>query len=293
MKALIATDGSQNAYDAAKLFANLPHNGPLEVHILTVIYMPPDDSGGMAYAWLPEFIQSEEARARENFVKISALFQGEEVVTSHLICHGHVGHTITEEARKINADLIVIGAQGHSAISRVLLGSTSDFVATQASCSVLAVRVDKLPATVRPLRVAIAYDGSEPSRVAVDEFAKSSWGPKCEVHLVHVLPHASLFSRAVSVDLEAANQRGKELLAGAVKQLQPVVSKVTSHVLEGDSIGQVISDFIGRNEIDFVMMGETGRSALSKLFLGSVTRFVLHHADCSVWVSREHHAAKA
>jgi nucleotide-binding universal stress UspA family protein len=293
MKALIATDGSQNAYDAAKLFANLPHNGPLEVHILTVIYMPPDDSGGMAYAWLPEFIQSEEARARENFVKISALFQGEEVVTSHLICHGHVGHTITEEARKINADLIVIGAQGHSAISRVLLGSTSDFVATQASCSVLAVRVDKLPETVRPLRVAIAYDGSEPSRVAVDEFAKSSWGPKCEVHLVHVLPHASLFSRAVSVDLEAANQRGKELLAGAVKQLQPVVSKVTSHVLEGDSIGQVISDFIGRNEIDFVMMGETGRSALSKLFLGSVTRFVLHHADCSVWVSREHHAAKA
>lgn len=293
MKALIATDGSQNAYDAAKLFANLPHNGPLEVHILTVIYMPPDDSGGMAYAWLPEFIQSEEARARENFTKISELFQGEEVVTSHLICHGHVGHTITEEARKINADLIVIGAQGHSAISRVLLGSTSDFVATQASCSVLAVRVDKLPATVRPLRVAIAYDGSEPSRVAVDEFAKSSWGPKCEVHLVHVLPHASLFSRAVSVDLEAANQRGKELLAGAVKQLQPVVSKVTSHVLEGDSIGQVISDFIGRNEIDFVMMGETGRSALSKLFLGSVTRFVLHHADCSVWVSREHHAAKA
>lgn len=293
MKALIATDGSQNAYDAAKLFASLPHNGPLEVHILTVIYMPPDDSGGMAYAWLPEFIQSEEARARENFTKIAELFQGEDVVTSHLICHGHVGHTITEEARKINADLIVIGAQGHSAISRVLLGSTSDFVATQAGCSVLAVRVDKLPKTVRPLRVAIAYDGSEPSRVAVDEFAKSSWGPKCEVHLVHVLPHASLFSRAVSVDLEAASQRGKELLAGAVKQLQPVVNKVSSHVLEGDSIGQVISDFIGRNEIDFVMMGETGRSALSKLFLGSVTRFVLHHADCSVWVSREHHANPA
>jgi len=289
MKALIATDGSQNAYEAAKLFANLPHTGPLDVHVLTVIYMPPDDSGGMAYAWLPEFIQAEEARAKENFVKIASLFQGEEVVTSHLICHGHVGHTITEEARKINADLIVIGAQGHSAISRVLLGSTSDFVATQASCSVLAVRVDKLPETVRPLRVAIAYDGSEPSRVAVDEFAKSSWGPKCEGHLVHVLPHASLCSRAVSVDLEAASQRGKELLAGAVKQLQPGVGKVTSHVLEGDSIGQVISDFIGRHEIDFVMMGETGRSALSKLFLGSVTRFVLHHADCSVWVSREHH----
>ncbi len=288
MKALIATDGSQNAFEAAQLFSRLPHSGPLEVHILTVIYMPPDDSGGMAYAWLPEFIQTEEARAKEGFEKIAALFQGEDVVTNHMICHGHVGHTIAEEARKINADLIVIGAQGHTAIARVLLGSTSDFVATQAGCSVLAVRADHVPDPVGPLRVVIAYDGSKPAEAAIDEFAASSWGPKCHVQLVHVLPHASLFSRAVAVDVATAKREGEKLIAGVVEKLRPVVAEVSTHLLEGDAIGPVISDFAKAQQADLILLGDTGRSALSQLFLGSVTRYVLRHAECSVWVSRAH-----
>lgn len=287
MKALIATDGSHNANEAAKMFASLPHSGPLEVHILTVIYMPPDDSGGMAYAWLPEFIQTEEARAKEGFDKIAAMFVGDDVVTNHLICHGHVGHTITEEARRTGVDLIVIGAQGHSAIARVLLGSTSDFVATQACCSVLAVRSDKVPDTTSPIRVVIAYDGSEPAKLAVEEFVNSSWGPQCDVHLVHVLPHGSLFSRATSIDLEAARRDGQAMIESVSQRLKPLVSNVSTHLLEGDSIGQTITDFAEENGVDLVMLGDTGRSAISQLFLGSVTRYVLRHAQCSVWIARK------
>lgn len=287
MKALIATDGSNNAFEAARMFATLPHSGPLEVHVLTVIYMPPDDSGGMAYAWLPEFIQTEEARAKEGFERIAALFVGDDVVTHHLICHGHVGHTIAEEARRVQADLIVIGAQGHSAIARVLLGSTSDFVATQACCSVLAVRSDKVPDTTSPIRVAIAYDGSEPSRTAVDEFVKSSWGPKSDVHLIHVLPHGSMFTRATSVDVEAARKEGQAMIEEVAQRLKPSVSHVATHILEGDSIGQVVTEFAQENGVDLVMLGDTGRSAISQLFLGSVTRYVLRHAECSVWISRK------
>jgi nucleotide-binding universal stress UspA family protein len=286
MKALIATDGSHNAYEAAKMFANLPHTGPLEIHVLTVIYMPPDDSGGMAYAWLPEFIQTEEARAKEGFEKISALFAGDEVVTNHMICHGHVGHTIAEEAKRAGVDLIVIGAQGHSAIARVLLGSTSDFVATQAGCSVLAVRSDKVPAEGFPLRVVLAYDGSEPAKLAVDEFIASSWGPKSEVHLVHVLPQGSMFSRATPADIDAAREEGKKLLFAASEKLRPAVASISMHILEGDSIGLTLTDFARDNAVDLVMLGDTGRSAISQLFLGSVTRYVLRHADCSVWIAR-------
>jgi nucleotide-binding universal stress UspA family protein len=145
-----------------------------------------------------------------------------------------------------------------------------------------------LPATDGPVRVVIAYDGSEPARAAIDEFVRSSWGSRCDVDLVHVLPHASLFARAVSVDVEAAKEEGRKLLAEVAEELRPVVGAVHSHVLEGDSIGEAISDFVAEHGIDLVMMGETGRSALSQLFLGSVTRYVLRHAACSVWVSRAH-----
>ncbi len=304
MRVLIATDGSENAFQAAKLLAQLPHDGPLEVHVLTVIYMPPDDSGGLAYSWLPEFIEAEEERARAGFARIAALFRGEEVVTEHLICHGHVGHMITEEASRLNANLIAIGAQGHSAIARVLLGSTSDFVATQATCSVLAVRPDALdvasaageaaaapgavaPERSGPLRIAIAYEGSAPAEAALAEFAQASWGRSCSVHLVHVLPHASIFAQASEEDRAAQRAAGETLLDHAAAKLRAVADDVSTHVLEGASIGQTITDFAEQEDIDIIILGDTGRSELSQLFLGSVTRYVLRHASCSVWISRK------
>jgi nucleotide-binding universal stress UspA family protein len=286
MKVLIATDGSENAYQAARLLARLPHSGPLEVHVLTVIYMPPDDSGGLAYSWLPEFIQAEEERAKEGFEQVAALFQDQQVVTNHLICHGHVGHMITEEAKRLAVDLVVIGAQGHSAIARVLLGSTSDFVATQAQCSVLAVRPDQTTDVPGPLKIAIAYDGSAPAEEALAEFAQASWGRQCVVHLVHVLPHASIFSQATAEQIDAQRKAGVELVQSAAAKLRGVVDDVTTHVFDGASIGEVITDFTQRTKIDIVILGDTGRSALSQLFLGSVTRYVLRHAQCSVWIAR-------
>lgn len=286
MKVLIATDGSENAFQAARLLARLPHSGPMEVHVLTVIYMPPDDSGGLAYSWLPEFIEAEEQRAKAGFEKIAALFTREEVVTNHLICHGHVGHMITEEANRLGADLIVIGAQGHSAIARVLLGSTSDFVATQATCSVLAVRPDRVEDSQVPLRIAIAYDGSAPATAVLTEFAQATWGRKCVVHLVHVLPHASIFSQAAAEEIDAQRKAGIALVQSAAEQLRPVVDNVTTHVFDGNSIGEVITDFAEQENIDIVMLGDTGSSALRQLFLGSVTRYVLRQATCSVWITR-------
>lgn len=309
MRVLIATDGSENAFQAAKLLARLPHNGPLEVHVLTVIYMPPDDSGGLAYSWLPEFIEAEEERARAGFARIAALFSGEEVVTEHLICHGHVGHMITEEANRLEVDLIAIGAQGHSAIARVLLGSTSDFVATQATCSVLAVRPDALAVEVDtagearsdaaagqriersgPLRIAIAYDGSAPAEAALAEFSQASWGRSCTVHLVHVLPQYSIFAHASPEELAAQRDAGQALLQAAATKLRPVADQVSTHLLEGAAIGEAIINFAERAEIDIVILGDTGRSELSQLFLGSVTRYVLRHANCSVWISRKRRA---
>lgn len=287
MRVLIATDGSENALQAAKLFAKLPHAGPLEVHVLTVIYMPPDDSGGLAYSWLPEFIQAEEERAKAGFVEVAALFTGEEVVTNHLICHGHVGHMITEEAKRLDVDLVVIGAQGHSAITRVLLGSTSDFVATQAGCSVLAVRPQQVAESQRPLRIAIAYDGSAPAAAALDEFAMASWGRACSVHLVHVLPHASIFAQASAEQIETQRKAGLALVQTAAERLRAAVDDINTHVFDGNSIGEVITDFAERHDIDIVLLGDTGRSELKQLFLGSVTRYVLRHAVCSVWITRK------
>ncbi|MBI3933552.1 MAG: universal stress protein [Acidobacteria bacterium] len=53
---------------------------------------------------------------------------------------GHVRTTVVDVAAKWHADLIVVGSHGRKGLTRVLLGSVSDYVARHAWCSVEIVR---------------------------------------------------------------------------------------------------------------------------------------------------------
>ena len=53
---------------------------------------------------------------------------------------GNPKEVILEEAKKWNADLIVVGSHGRRGIKRLLLGSVSEAVAMKAPCSVVVVR---------------------------------------------------------------------------------------------------------------------------------------------------------
>jgi universal stress protein E len=55
---------------------------------------------------------------------------------------GRPEHAIVETARRDGADLIVVGHRGLSGVTRVFLGSVSEYVSTHANCSVLVSRAD-------------------------------------------------------------------------------------------------------------------------------------------------------
>ena len=57
---------------------------------------------------------------------------------------GEPAEVILEEARAVEAQLIVMGARGRSAIARLLLGSVADRVIHHAPCSVLVARGEPL-----------------------------------------------------------------------------------------------------------------------------------------------------
>lgn len=59
---------------------------------------------------------------------------------------GDAGQTICEVAQNWGADLIVIGRQGHTALTEMLMGSVSNHVLHHAPCSVLVVQGTKLAA---------------------------------------------------------------------------------------------------------------------------------------------------
>ncbi len=77
---------------------------------------------------------------------------------------------------------------GHSMVSRMLLGSVSDRVATHAKCSVLVVRPpgDDRPSNSPPKKIIVAFDDSEPSRESVNELMGISWGRDTQVTILSV-----------------------------------------------------------------------------------------------------------
>ena len=56
-----------------------------------------------------------------------------------LLIQGSTVETIIQEARKLEADLIVLGSHGRSSLYKTLVGSVSEGVIRQASCPILLV----------------------------------------------------------------------------------------------------------------------------------------------------------
>jgi nucleotide-binding universal stress UspA family protein len=112
------------------------------------------------------------------------------------------------------AHLIILGSHGLSRIDRLLLGSVSQKVLVEASCSVRIGRKSRRAAS-EPARIVLGLDGSPDSKAAVDAIAARKWEADSEVRFVTAIddkiqtaaayPHASLFKwvRDDDKDLDA------------------------------------------------------------------------------------------
>ena len=81
-----------------------------------------------------------EESARTAIEKAAAQFSSSQLTVTTTVLKGQAGEAILEEAENYGADLIVLGSRGLGGFERLLLGSVSQAVVTQARCSVQIVR---------------------------------------------------------------------------------------------------------------------------------------------------------
>ncbi|MEQ1830980.1 MAG: universal stress protein, partial [Pirellula sp.] len=189
--------------------------------------------------------------------------------------------------RHRRADLVVVGAVGHSVFER-MLGSISDFVAMHAHCSVLVVRPTGLGKRNRPIDVCIAYDESDASAAAMDQLSQFGWGAKTKLEVVSVITIPFVYSDIpLEFDFAKAQAAKRTLLDHAAKKLTSLSPNVETHVIESNHIGDGLVQFAKRVGSDLIVMGNTGKGLIERFLLGSVSRHVLRHATCSVWIARQ------
>lgn len=200
---------------------------------------------------------------------------------------------VIKKADEWEADLIVVGSQGRSLLSRIMLGSVSQKVLYEARCS---VRVARSHASEEnsPLRIIIGVDGSPDSEAALNSVAARDWpdGTEARVIAVHSPLSPLVFSHFIQPVALAGRQYiedkglfAQKIVDAYVERLQKAGLAASPVVKEGDP-KRVLIDEAEQWGADCIFVGARGLRGLERFLLGSVSSSVAARADCSVEVVR-------
>ncbi|MEO1526026.1 MAG: universal stress protein [Planctomycetota bacterium] len=292
MKILLASDGSADAKKAAQFVKRLAERNPVDVNVLTASCAPDPFGQNLMPVSTSDWEQAEKQQVERLHAELTQLLQEtcDTVVTTRKV--GPVSTLILDESVAIDADLIVLGACGHSVVHRMLLGSISDYVATHAKCSVVVVRGDE-DRSACPKRVLAAYDRSKGSREAISEVTDIRWTKDVHLDVVSVAPTPIPFeSDPFSVmdyswepkHVETIRTAAERIASQAAERIPDCSVQVARSNHAGDAILQVAEE----SRSDLLFVGDTGHSLLDEWLLGSTSKYLLRHAPCSVWISRHH-----
>lgn len=295
-RVLVATDGSEPATVAVDLVAGIPWPDGTIIRVVEAIETGAEVFGGPWPA--VALVQSEALEAalrmdaQQTVEGARARLQRPGLEVESAVLVGRPASVIVEAARAMEADLIVVGSRGHGIIGSMLLGSVSAEIVDHASMPVLVARGPVLD------RVVLAWDGSACASRAADLVRQWPIFRRCSVRVVSVADVGAPWwtgfpdpasSAAVEVYLEAADasrSQHAELADGMTADLRAAGLSAEADKREGDAASQILA-VAGASGANLIVLGTHGRSRLQRIFLGSVARNVLHHAQCSVLIVRE------
>lgn len=182
--------------------------------------------------------------------------------------------------RGIGARLLVVGARGEDGFPHLHLGSVGTHCLQAGPCPVAVVRGDERHWTDG--RIVVGIDGSAPSQRALHWALTEARLRACAVEVVHAwrLPVVGGFY-AVAMEPALAEAGARHVLDTALAAEDTSGIPLTAHVPGGGPAERLLH---AAETADLVVVGSTGKGAVRRLFLGSVSQQLAHHAPCPVVV---------
>jgi nucleotide-binding universal stress UspA family protein len=311
MKILICYDGSDTAeaaLDDLKI-AGLPDETEALVMTIAEVWLPPPDSevATAEYAGTDNYISQRakkmlirgerelhEAESLVNYAgqRLRSSFPNWQVKTE--ATYGSPAWEVITKADDWKPDLVVVGSHGRTAIGRLVLGSVSQAILTQAKCPVRIAR-GKIDVDEGPTRLIIGYDGSKGADKAIEKVASRKWPQKSEASIVTVddplIPmtigrFVEPIASWVSHENEDHRMWIKKLAGKHIEMLGKAGLSASHKIIEGTP-KQALSEEAKSYGADCIFVGATGFSnRFERFVLGSVSSSVAARAHCSVEVVR-------
>ena len=233
--------------------------------------------------------------------RLEKQFASETLQVQSMVVNGVPGQEILSVIQKKKIDMVVIGSRGLSRISGLLLGSVSEWVLNDASCSVLIGRPTARKAKLSSsLNILLATDGSRDSWKAVDVLKSVEFSVDTTVTLLHVVKKqiyetgqvvGSVGKSRTEFARLAKDLCGDRGSAGArlLKDTRDALSSTTLKIQERLALGHEAQEILKAARLqkaDLVIVGSKGLTGLRRFLMGSVAHTVSQHAPCSVLIVR-------
>lgn len=294
MKILLATDGSEYSEGAAGFLTRFNFSPEDEITVLYVIpEVPFKDDRESYYASLKRIKQEIAPRILDSTIdKLKSI----KARISTACLDGYPGDTIIDAAVDSNTDLIVMGSMGLKGIKSFVIGSATRSVLINSPKPILVVKPSRGKTTGK-LNLLFAADGSECAVKTGRFLASLPFPDDTEVTIVNVITSSFMdipdwlhMEIDEKIKLEVADIRTKEfkrseqIIEDAKAHISTRFTKVAGLTRIGDAAQEILAA-ANYLKSDIIAVGSRGIRGV-KGMLGSVSRNILGHSECSVLIGK-------
>ena len=276
---LVPTDFSLEAHHAYEVALQLAHRTGGNLTLLHVLEAPeaatanfstfggpvsggelPNGNGGMDQLFMLQLLQATKRRMHR--LKDEAATVAADVLVLDVVELAGVGDGILAAIEKHAIDLVVMGAQGHSALENFFVSSTTERLIRLAPCPVLTVKHRQPHFDVRT--ILFPSDFSSEAQAAFSGLQQ----------VLTTFPHATLHLLHVAAD-------GDNAIAKHHMQAFATRHQLTNYhvvVIEAERVAAGIEQYAQQVRADLVVLPTHHYSGLSRFLHASIAEVVATHA---------------
>ncbi len=296
LRVIWATDGSASAIGAVPLLRQLVLPVAEKVHVLTVA--PHHLLAGARPD--PSFIVKATRSARNREMTAGRLqaqrdlliLDPGDVPAQAVARWGYPAEEVLRALAALKADLLVIGARGHSALKLLLLGSVTQAVVQHATRPVLVAR----PGSQTLKTIVVGYDGSVPAKKAVRFLSRLALPSDARIVLACVVEPFAVppttpapYRKRALEEAQAINLQRHHHAEQAVRAIAGEMAAegmtLTPRVLAGPAAEELMA-VVKEEAADLVVVGSRKPAAARHYLLGSTAEKLVRHSPSSVLVVR-------
>ena len=138
-------------------------------------------------------------------------------------------------------------------------------------------------------RILAPIDGSDESRLAFKKAAAVAKRNNATLIVAHIIDTSAFQTTNMYNEVipEAVTTRAKVMLSDYEEEARKAgIERVETVIDYGSAKYQICHTLAPEHKADLIMIGATGLNAVERLFIGSVSEYVIRNAPCDVLVVR-------